>query len=69
MAQDKTSGETKVSIVDALEGQRAQLRRLLAQETLIAAATRPELSEMEALVAELKRLLTELDRVIKGHLG
>jgi uncharacterized protein involved in exopolysaccharide biosynthesis len=60
--------ETRVNIIDALRGQQAQLRRLLAQEGLIADATRPELSEIESQVVELRRLLAELDRIIKGHL-
>jgi Mg2+ and Co2+ transporter CorA len=60
--------ETKVSIIDALRGQQAQLKRLIAQKTLIASATRSELSEIEGQVMELKRLLSELDRVIKSDL-
>jgi uncharacterized protein involved in exopolysaccharide biosynthesis len=68
MAGDPSPKETTVSIIDALQGQQAQLKRLLAQESLIAAATRPDLFEIESQVVELKRLLTELDRVIKGHL-
>jgi uncharacterized protein involved in exopolysaccharide biosynthesis len=68
MADDRGPKETTVSIIDALRGQQAQLRRHLAQEALIAIATRPDLFEIESQVVELKRLLTELDRVIKGHL-
>ena len=60
--------ETTVSIIDALRGQQAQLKRLLAQEALIGDASTPELFEIESQVVELRRLLTELDRVIKGHL-
>ena len=62
------AAETTVSIIDALRGQQAQLKRLLTQEELIAHATRPELFEIESQVIELKRLLSELDRIIKGHL-
>jgi hypothetical protein len=60
--------KTSVNIIDALRGQQEQLKRLLAQEALIAASRRPDLFEIESQVVELKRLLTELDRVIKGHL-
>jgi len=61
--------ETTINIVDALRGQEAQLRRLLAQKVLISEAPRPQLSEMEAQVAELKRLLNELEKVIQDQLA
>jgi hypothetical protein len=48
--------------------QLAQLRRLLAQKVLISEAPRPQLSEMEAQVTELKRLLNELEKVIQDQL-
>ena len=60
--------ETTINIVDALRGQEAQLRRLLAQKVLISEAPRPQLSEMEAQVAELKRLLNELEKVVQDQL-
>jgi hypothetical protein len=60
--------ETTINIIDALRGQEAQLRRLLAQKVLISEAPRPQLSEMEAQVAELKRLLNELEKVIQDQL-
>jgi Mg2+ and Co2+ transporter CorA len=60
--------ETSINIIDALRGQEAQLRRLLAQTVLISEATRPQLSEMEAQVMELKRLLNELEKVIQDQL-
>lgn len=56
-----------VSIIDALRGQQAQLRRLLAQKVLIEEATKPDLHEIEAQIIELKRLLSELEVVILGH--
>jgi len=59
--------ETRVSIIDALRGQQAQLRRLLAQKALIKVATKPDLHEIEAQIIELKRLLSELETVILGH--
>jgi HAMP domain-containing protein len=60
--------ETSINIVDALRGQEAQLRRLLAQKILISEAPKPQLSEIEALVMELKRLLNELESVIQDQL-
>ena len=60
--------ETTINIIDALRGQEVQLRRLLAQKVLISEAPRPQLSEMEAQVAELKRLLNELEKVIQDQL-
>ena len=60
--------QTTINIIDALRGQEAQLRRLLAQKVLISEAPRPQLSEMEAQVAELKRLLNELEKVIQDQL-
>jgi hypothetical protein len=60
--------ETSINIIDALRGQEAQLRRLLAQKVLISEATRPQLSEIEAQVMELKRLLNGLEKVIQDQL-
>jgi hypothetical protein len=51
--------ETTINIIDALRGQQAQLKRLLAQKAWISDAPRPELSEIEAQVIEVKRLLAE----------
>jgi hypothetical protein len=59
--------ETSINIIDALRGQEAQLRRLLAQKVLIGEAPRPQLSEIEAQVMELKRLLNELEKVIQDQ--
>jgi hypothetical protein len=42
--------ETSINIIDALRGQEAQLRRLLAQKVLISEAPKPQLSEIEATV-------------------
>jgi len=60
--------ESSINIIDALRGQEAQLRRLLAQKILISEAPKPQLSEIEAQVMELKRLLNELERVIQDQL-
>ena len=61
--------ETTINIIDALRGKEAQLRRLLAQKVLISEAPRPQLSEIEAQVTELKRLLNELEKVIQDQLA
>ena len=61
--------ETTINIIDALRGQEAQLRRLLAQKVLISEAPRPQLSEIDAQVTELKRLLNELEKVIQDQLA
>jgi hypothetical protein len=60
--------ETTINMVDALRGQQAQLRRLLAQKVLIGDAPKTTLSEMQALVIELRRLLAELERAIQDQL-
>ncbi|MCD6075279.1 MAG: hypothetical protein K0Q70_2162, partial [Rhodospirillales bacterium] len=52
---------------DALRGQQAQLRRLLAQKALINEATKPDLHEIGAQIIELRRLLSELETVILDH--
>jgi hypothetical protein len=60
--------ETIINIIDALRGQQEQLKRLLAQKVLISDAPRPDLSEIEAQVIEIKRLLTEFEKVIQDQL-
>ena len=65
----KGEAETTINIVDALRGQQEQLKRLVAQPVWISKAPRSTLSEMEAQVTELRRLLAELEKVIQDHLG
>jgi ABC-type transporter Mla subunit MlaD len=60
--------ETTISVTDALRGQQDQLRRLIAQKQLISESTSSSLSEIEAQIVELKRLLSELEEAVKGHL-
>jgi hypothetical protein len=60
--------ETTIHMVDALRGQQAQLRRLLAQKVLIGDAPKTTLTEMQAQVTELQRLLAELEGAIQDHL-
>jgi hypothetical protein len=60
--------ETTINLVDALRGQQAQLRRLLAQKVLIGDTPKTTLSQIQAEVTELQRLLAELEGAIQGHL-
>jgi hypothetical protein len=60
--------ETTINIIDALRGQQEQLKRLLAQKALISDAPRTDLSEIEAQVIEIKRLLAEFEKVIQDQL-
>jgi hypothetical protein len=61
--------ETTINIIDALRGQQEQLKRLLAQKVLISDAPRPDLSEIEAQVIEIKSLLAEFEKLIQGQLS
>jgi hypothetical protein len=54
--------ETTINIIDALR------ERLLAQKALISNAPRLDLSEIEAQVIEIKRLLAEFEKVIQDRL-
>ena len=67
-ASAKSMRETTINIIDALRGQREQLKRLLAQKVLISDAPRIDLSEIEAQVIEIKRLLAEFERLIQDQL-
>jgi regulator of protease activity HflC (stomatin/prohibitin superfamily) len=58
----KGEAETAINIVDALRGQQEQLKRLVAQPVWISKAPRRALSEIEAQVTELRRLLGELEK-------
>jgi hypothetical protein len=60
--------ETAINIIDALRGQQEQLKRLLAQPVWISDAPKATLSEMEAQVSEIKRLLAELEKLIQDEL-
>jgi hypothetical protein len=66
--KERKMAETTINIVDALRGQQDQLKRLIAQKELIRESTKSSLSEIEAQIVELKRLLSELEGVVKGHL-
>ena len=60
--------ETTINIIDALRGQQEQLKRLVAQKTLISDAPTSDLSEIKAQVIEIKRLLAEFEKVIQDRL-
>ena len=60
--------ETTVNFVDALRGQQEQLKRLLKQKILISNAPKATLSEIEAQINELKRLLAQLESDIQDQL-
>jgi len=60
--------ETTINIIDAIRGQQEQLKRLLTQKGLISEAPRIDLSEIEAQVIEIKRLLAEFENIIRDQL-
>jgi hypothetical protein len=60
--------ESAINIVDALRGQQEQLKRLLTQKMWISDASKATLSEIEAQVSELKRLLAQLESDIQDQL-
>jgi hypothetical protein len=60
--------ETTINIIDALKGQQAQLKRLLAQKMWISNAPKAALAEMDAQVAQIKALLAELEKNIQDQL-
>ena len=60
--------EDRVNIVDALRGQQEQLKRLIAQKMWISDAPKATLSEIEAQLGELKRLIAQLQSDVKDQL-
>jgi hypothetical protein len=60
--------EDRVNIIDALRGQQEQLKRLIAQKTWISDAPKATLSEIEAQLRELKRLIAQLESGIQDQL-
>jgi hypothetical protein len=60
--------EDRVNIVDALRGQQEQLKRLIAQKIWIRDAREATLSEIDAQLSELKRLLAELQSDVQDQL-
>ena len=60
--------ETTINMIDALQGQQAQLKRLLAQKMWISKAPKATLSKMKTQVAQIKALLAELEKNISDQL-
>ena len=60
--------EDRVNIVDALRGQQEQLKRLIAQKMWIGDAPKTTLSEVDAQLSELKRLLAQLQSAVQDQL-
>jgi hypothetical protein len=60
--------ETSINIIDALRGQQEQLKRLLSQPVWISDAPKAKLSEMEAQVSEIKRLIAALEKLIQDQM-
>jgi hypothetical protein len=55
-------------MIDALRGQQAQLKRLLAQKAWISSAPKATLTEMDAQVTQIKALLAELEKDIQDQI-
>jgi len=60
--------ETTINILDALMGQQAQLKRLIAQKMWISSAPKATLTEMAAQVAQIEALLAEIGHDIQEQL-
>jgi hypothetical protein len=60
--------DSSINIVDGLKGQYVQLRRLLAQQSWIARASRDTLSEIETQLTQIKSVVAELERIIVAQL-
>ena len=60
--------ETTINMLDALQGQQAQLKRLLAQKAWMSNAPKATLTQMDAQVSQIKALLAELEKDIQDQL-
>jgi hypothetical protein len=60
--------ETTINVLNALQGQQAQLKRLIAQKMWISNAPKAILTEMNAQVAQIKELLDEIENDIRDQL-
>src|SRR5436190_15874485 len=60
--------EDRVNIVDGLRGQQEQLKRLIAQKIWIRDARKATLTEIDAQLSELKRLLAQLQSDVQDQL-
>jgi hypothetical protein len=66
--RSQSMAETTINMIDALRGQQEQLKRLLMQKMWISDAPKATLSEIEAQINELKRLLAQLESDIQDQL-
>jgi hypothetical protein len=60
--------ETAINMLNALQGQQAQLKRLIAQKMWISDAPKATLTEMDAQVTQIKALLAEIGSNIQDQL-
>jgi hypothetical protein len=60
--------ETTINVLNALQGQQAQLKRLIAQKMWISDAPRATLTEMAAQVTQIEALLAEIGTDIQDQL-
>src|SRR3974377_244933 len=60
--------EDRVNIVAAIRGKQEQLKRLIAQKIWISDAPKATLSEIDAQLSELKRLLARLQSNVRDQL-
>jgi hypothetical protein len=60
--------ETTINVLNALQGQQAQLKRLIAQKMWISEAPKATLTEMDAQVKQIKALLAEIGTDIQAQL-
>jgi hypothetical protein len=60
--------ETTINVLNALQGQQAQLKRLIAQKMWISEAPKATLTEMDAQVKQIKTLLAEIGTDIQAQL-
>jgi hypothetical protein len=60
--------ETTINVLNALQGQQAQLKRLIAQKMWISDAPKAMLTEIDAQITQIKALLAELERDIQDQM-
>ena len=60
--------ETTINVLNALQGQQAQLKRLIARKMWISDAPKATLTEMNAQVTQIKALLAEIETDILDQL-
>jgi hypothetical protein len=60
--------ETTINVLNALQGQQAQLERLIAQKMWISDAPKATLTEMAAQVTQIEALLAEIGTDIQDQL-